>query len=68
VITAGDTIKAAGLIGDHAREYIEPTGRTFWIGCRRDVRRQHEAFNQRHDIDAAGFENRAGGKRKFVEL
>ncbi len=68
MIAAGDAIEAAGLVGDHAGEDIEPAGRAFRIGDRRDVRRQSQAFDQRDDVDAVGFQHRAGGERKFVEF
>ena len=67
-ITAFDPIEAACLVGDHARENVEPSGRAFRIGDGRNLRRQIEAFDQRHDIDAAGFQDGAVGEREFVQL
>ncbi len=68
VVAAGDAIEAARFVGDHAREDIEPAGRTFRIRRRDDIRRQRQALDQRHDIDAAGLQHRAAGEREFVEL
>src|SRR5262249_33486655 len=67
-IAAFDAVKAARLVGDHAREDIEPPGRAFRVSDRCDFRRQIETLDQRHDVDAAGFQDRAAGERKFVQL
>ncbi len=67
VVARLDAIEAAGLIRNHAGEHIETPGRAFRIGGSRDLVRQRQALDQRHDIDAAGFEHRAIGKRDLVE-
>ena len=63
-----DAIEAAHFVGDDAGEDVEPSGRTFRIGRGRHIVRQRQAFQQRHDIDAAGFQDRAIGEREFVQL
>ena len=61
-------VEAARLVGDHAGEDVEPPGRAFRIGGRRDVGGEREAFDQRHDVDAAGLEHGAAGERDLVQL
>ena len=51
-------------VGDHAGEHVEPAGRAFRIGGGRDVGRQRQAFEQRHDVDAAGLQHRAVGRAR----
>ena len=68
VIAGLDAIEAAGLVGDHAREHVEPAGRAFRIGGGGDLVGQREAFDQRHDVDAAGFQHGAVGERDLVQL
>src|SRR5262249_2531934 len=68
VVAAGNAIEAAGLVGNHTREYVEPTGRAFWIGRSRNIGGQRQAFNQWHDVDAAGFQNSPRGEREFVQF
>ena len=63
-----DAVEAAGLVGDHAGEDIEPAGRAFRIGGRRDLVGQREAFEQRHDVDAVGLQHRAVAERDLVQL
>ena len=52
VIARGDAVEAARLVGDHAGEHVEPAGRAFRVGGRRDVGGQRQALDQRHDVDA----------------
>ena len=59
--------KPRDFVGDYAGENIKATGRAFRI-CRRDIRRQRQAFDKRHDVNAAGFQYRALGEREFVKL
>ena len=66
VIAGLDTVEAARFVGNHAREHIEPPGRAFRIGGGRNIVGQCEAFQQRHDVDAAGFQHRAVGQRNLV--
>src|SRR5215831_6174295 len=40
VVAGIDAVESPGLICNHPGEDVEPAGRTFWIGCSRDVRRQ----------------------------
>ena len=68
VIAGLDAVEAARAIGDDAGEHVEPAGRAFRIGRRRDVGRQREAFDQRHDVDAAGLQHRAVAERDLVQL
>ena len=68
VVAAPDAVEAAGLVGDHAGEDVEPAGRALGIGGGRDVVGQREAFDQRHDVDAAGLEHRAVAERDLVQL
>ena len=68
VIAGLDAVEAARLVGDHAGEDVEPAGRAFRIGGGRDVVGQRQAFQQRHDIDAAGFQHRAVAERNLVQL
>ena len=68
VVAGADAVEAAGLVGDHAREHVEPSGRTFRIGGGGNVVRQRQAFDQRHDVDAAGLQHRAVGERDLVQL
>src|SRR6185312_3008829 len=63
-----DAVEAARLVGDDAGEDVEPAGRALRIGGGGDVLRQRQAFQQRHDIDAAGLQHRAVGKRELVQL
>ena len=59
VIAGFDAVEAAQLVGDHAGEHVEPSGRAFRIGGGGNLVGQRQAFQQRHDIDAAGFQHRA---------
>ena len=68
VIAGADAVEAAGLVGDHAGEHVEPAGRAFRIGGGGDVVGQRQAFDQRHDVDAAGLQHRAVGERDLVQL
>ena len=61
-------IEAARLVGDDAGEDVEPPGRAFRIRRGGDIRRQREAFEQRHDIDAVGLEHRPVGQLDLVQL
>ena len=68
MIAGLDAVEAAGLVGDHAGEHVEPAGRAFRIGGGRDVVGQRQALDQRHDVDAAGLQHRAVGERDLVQL
>ena len=68
VIAGRDAVEAAGLVGDHAGEHVEPSGRAFRIGGRGDVVRERQALDQRHDVDAVGLQHRAVGERDLVQL
>ena len=58
-------VEGARLVGDDAGEDVEPAGRAFRIGARRDVGGQVEAFDQRHDVDAARLQHRAVGESEI---
>ena len=68
VIAGADHVETARAVGDHAGEDVEPAGRAFRIGGGHDLFRQREAFQQRHDVDAVGFQHRAVGKIDLVQL
>ena len=68
MVAGSDAVETACLVGDHAREHVEPAGRALRIGCCRNFLRQRQAFLQRHDIDAARFEDRAVAQRNLVQL
>ena len=68
VIARLDAIEAAQFVGDHAGEDVEPAGRAFRIGGGGNIVGQRQAFQQRHDIDAAGLQHRAVGQRELVQL
>src|SRR5262245_66108515 len=59
MVTSLDAVETTRLIGDHAREYIEPSGRAFWVGGRRNFIGQRQAFLQWHNLEAASFDNRS---------
>ena len=67
-IAGVDAVEAAGAVGDHPGEHVEPPGRAFRIGGGGDLGRQGETFQQRHDIDAAGLQHGAGVKRDCVQF
>ena len=68
MVTGLDAIKPARLIGNHAGKDIEPPGGAFRIGGRRDVGRQCQAFHQRHDVDAPGFQHGAVAQTNLMQL
>ena len=68
VIAGLDAIKPAGLVGDHPGEDVEPAGRALRIGGGRDVVGKRQALQQRHDVDAAGFEHGAVAEGNLVQL
>ena len=68
VIAGRDAVEAADLVGDDAGEDVEPAGRAFRIGGGGNLAGQRQAFEQRHDIDAAGLQHRAVAERDLVQL
>ena len=60
-------VEGARLVGDDAGEDVEPPGRAFRIGACRDVGGKVEAFQERHDIDAAGLQDGAAGDVELVQ-
>ena len=68
VIAGADHVEAARAVGDDAGEHVEPAGRAFRIGGGDDLRRQRQAFQQRHDVDAIGLQHRAVGEIDLVQL
>ena len=63
-----DLIESARAVGNHAGEHVEAAGRALGIGGGREPRRQRQALDQRHDIDATGFEHRAVAEVDLVQL
>ena len=63
-----DTIEAAQFVGNHAGEHVEPAGRAFRIGGGGNILGQRQAFQQRHDVNAAGFQHGAVGEGELVQL
>ena len=68
VIAGADHVEAPRAVGDHAGEDVEPAGRALRIGGGDDLRRQRQAFQQRHDVDAVGLQHRAVGEVDLVQL
>ncbi len=67
-IAGRDLVEFLRPVGDDAGEDVEPAGGAFRIGRCGELRRQVEAFHQRHDIDAAGLQHRAFRKVDDVQL
>src|SRR5262245_66312663 len=68
MISALDTVEAASLVRNDAGEHVEPAGRTFRIGSGGNLLGQCQAFQQWHDVNAAGFEDGAVTEWDFVQL
>src|SRR5262245_6393157 len=68
MISALDTVEAAILVRNDAGEHVEPAGRTFRIGSGGNLLGQCQAFQQWHDVNAAGFEDGAVTEWDFVQL
>ena len=68
VVAGLDAVEAAGLVGDHPGEHVEPAGRAFRIGGGRNLPGQGEALQQRHDVHAAGLEHRPLAERDLMQL
>ena len=68
LITFLDGVEALLVVGDHPGEHVEAAGRAFRVGEGGDGRAQVELLDQRHEIDAAGFEHRAVGQIDLVEF
>ena len=58
-IAGRDLVELLAVVGHHAGEDVEAAGRALRVGGGGDLRRQGEAFQQRHDVDAAGLEHGA---------
>ncbi len=67
-IALGDTVEFLAAIGDGPGQQVEPPGRAFRIRHRRQPDGQGQPFHQRHDIDAALFQHRAGRQVDPVHL
>ena len=63
-----ELVEGGDAVGDHAREDVEPAGGAFRIGGGGESCRQRQAFEQRHDIDAAGLQHRALRQVDRVQL
>ena len=63
-----DRVEAVLPVGDQPGEHIEAAGRAFRVGEAGDGRAQLELLDQRHEIDAAGFQHRALGQIDLVEF
>ena len=66
-------VEGGALVGDEAREDVEPAGRALRVAHRRGAMAQVEPFEQRDDVDAALFQHAARGDvhlvhRELVEL
>ena len=59
LVAGGNGVERGHAIDDHAREHVEPAGGAFRIGGGGNLRRQAQAFQQRHDVDAARLQHRA---------
>jgi hypothetical protein len=68
VIAGADHVETARAVGDHAGEHVEPAGRAFRIGRGHDLFGQREAFQERHDVDAVGFQHRTVAEIDLVQL
>ena len=68
IVAGGDLVELVAAIGHDAGEDVEPPGRALRIGRGGNVCRQRQAFEQRHDVDATGFQHRAVGKVDLVQL
>ena len=68
MIARADHVEAAGAVGDHAGEDVEPPGGALRIGGRHDLRRQCKAFQQRDDVDAIRLQHRTVGEIYFMQL
>ena len=63
-----DRVETLLPVGDQPGEHVEAPGRAFRIGEGGDGRAQIELLDQRHEIDAAGFQHRALGQVDLVEF
>ena len=63
-----DPVELGAAVGDQPGEQVEPPGRALGVGDRRDVRRQRQPLDQRHDVDAALLEHRAAREVDPVHL
>ena len=68
VIARADHVEPPRAVGDHAGEHVEPPGRTLRVGRGDDFRRQRQALQQRHDVDAVGLQHRAIAEIDFMQL
>src|SRR4029078_1199057 len=68
LITFLDRVEALLVIGDHPSEHVEASGRTLRVCEGGDGRAQLELLDQRYEIDAAGFENRAFRQIDLMEF
>ena len=67
-IPFGDPVEFGAAIGDGPREQVEPPGGAFGVGDGVDSLGQGEAFEQRHEVDAALFQHRPVRKVDPVHL
>ncbi len=58
-ITGFDAVEGAAAIGNQPREHVDAAGGTLRIGDAGDAPGKLNGFEQRHDIDTAGFQHRA---------
>ena len=63
-----DAVELGAAVGDQPGEEVEPAGRALGVGDRRDVARQRQPLDQRHDVDAALLQHRAGAEVDAVHL
>ena len=66
LVTFAHAIELGAVVGDEAREDVEPSGRAFRIAQRRGAALERQMLEQRHDVDAAALEHRAVGDVHLV--
>src|SRR6202008_314530 len=66
MITLLDVIEGLAVVGDQAREYVQPPGRAFRVCGARDTEGKFQPFQQRHEVDATRFQHRTGFEVDFV--
>ena len=66
MITGLHAIEGLPAIGDEAHEHIDAAGGAFWVRGAGHTRGEIGMFEQRHDIDAVGFQHRALRQVDFV--
>ena len=68
VIAFGQAVEFGAVIGDQPGQQVKPAGRGFGIGHRRQSGGQRHPFHQRHQINAATFQDCAPRQVHLVHL